>query len=244
MPVKPKKPTIQQSFDFENPLPQLINWPDNALFPLNLKGYLERRTVLFEITKDINGKFRIPGGHRFFFFFFFSVAWRISSNFLGGNVNFEKLSKVRIVLGFEPELRIRKFWKSAELDKDIKDYWADQHYSLLNGGEVIRVIELVKSGKIFFRLTDGLHAKIYVGDLHAILGSANFSRNGLVFQQEANIRIANDAAKPAEQKQYEQIAQIANNFYALAKDYNPDIEPIQAIAQADHLGRSPGPRHR
>ncbi len=123
----------------------------------------------------------------------------------GGKVSFGKLQDVRIVLGFEPELRERKLWKSAELDKDIKEYWAGQHYSLLNGGVVIKVIELINEGRICFRLSDGLHAKIYVGDQHTILGSANFSKNGTTLQHEANIRIANDNANKVEQQQYSKL---------------------------------------
>ena len=138
----------------------------------------------------------------------------------GGKVAFGKLQDVRIVLGFEPELRERKLWKSAELDKDIKEYWAGQHYSLLNGGVVIKVIELINEERICFRLSDGLHAKIYLGDLHTILGSANFSKNGTTLQHEANIRIANDDNKPVEQQQYQQIKQIAENYYLLGKPYN------------------------
>jgi superfamily II DNA or RNA helicase len=103
------------------------------------------------------------------------------------------------------------------LDQDVKEYWAGQHYSLLNGGVVIKVIELIKSEKICFKLSDRLHAKIYVGDRHAILGSANFSRNGLTIQREANIRVGID------QEQYGQIKQIAENFYLLAKSYNETI---------------------
>lgn len=133
----------------------------------------------------------------------------------GGKISFSKLKEVRIVLGFEPELRERKFWKNAELDKDVKDYWAGQHYSLLNGGVVIKVIELILSKKLCFRLSDGLHAKIYVGDLHTILGSANFSKNGTTIQHEANIRVDGG--------QYQEIKQIAENYYRLGKPYNDTI---------------------
>jgi superfamily II DNA or RNA helicase len=214
--TKPKVTVAQPEFNFDNPPAQWISWPDNLDFPLNLKDYTGRRTVLEVILADIaqsDGYLVVTG--------FTSLAHIIE--LFGGKVNFERLKDVRIVLGFEPELRERKLWKSAELDKDIKEYWAGQHYSLLNGGVVIKVIELIKEERICFRLSDGLHAKIYVGDGHVILGSANFSKNGTTIQHEANIRIKNDPGEPVNQSQYTQIKQIAENYYILGKPYNETI---------------------
>ncbi|NVM64474.1 superfamily II DNA or RNA helicase [Mucilaginibacter sp. SG538B] len=202
--------------DFDNPPPPLVVWPDNHAFPLNLKDFVDRRTVLEVVMEDIaeSENYLVVTG-------FTSLAHIIE--LFGGKVVFGHLKDVRIVLGFEPELRERKLWKSAELDKDVREYWAGQHYSLLNGGVVIKVIELIKGGRICFRLSDGLHAKIYVGDKHTILGSANFSKNGLTLQHEANIRIANDLSQPGEHKQYQEIKQIAENYYQLGKPYNDTI---------------------
>ena len=50
------------------------------------------------------------------------------------------------------------------------------------------MIEKIKSGLVTFRIYDRLHAKIYVFDHSVILGSANFSKNGLTRQYEANLR--------------------------------------------------------
>ncbi|MXV49903.1 hypothetical protein GS399_02890 [Pedobacter sp. HMF7647] len=209
--------------DFENPPPPLVVWPDNHAFPLNLKDLVSRRTVLDVVLEDIaaSENYLVVTG-------FTSLAHIIE--LFGGKIRFGRLKNVRIVLGFEPELRERKLWKSAELDKDIKEYWATQHYSLLNGGVVIKVIELIKEDRVSFRLSDGLHAKIYVGDLHVILGSANFSKNGLTLQHEANIRIVNDPLNPVEEGQYLQIKQIAENYYCLGKPYNETIiELLKAL---------------
>ncbi len=206
----------QQLMDFDNPPPPLVEWPDQYLFPLNLKEGNFKRTVLAVVEADIaaSESYLVVTG-------FTSLAHIIE--LFGGRVSFDRLREVRIALGFEPELRERKLWKRAELDQDVKEYWAGQHYSLLNGGVVIKVIELIKADKICFRLSDKLHAKIYVGEQHVVLGSANFSRNGLTIQREANIRLANDPLKPVEQQQYGQVKQIAENFYLLAKSYNETI---------------------
>lgn len=205
---------IQHKIDFDNPPEPLINWPDNYEFPLNLKSH--SRTVLEIIKEDIaeSGNYLIVTG-------FTSLAHIIE--LFGSKIIFGYLKDVRIVLGFEPELRERKMWKKSELDKDVKEFWAGQHYSLLNGGVVIKVIELIKTDKLCFRLSDGLHAKIYVGDQHVILGSANFSKNGTTMQHEANIRIKNDAFEPIKAKQYANVREIAENYYLLGKPYNEAI---------------------
>jgi hypothetical protein len=43
----------QIPFDFNNPVEDLVKWPDNTLFPLNRKDLITKRTVLEEILKDI-----------------------------------------------------------------------------------------------------------------------------------------------------------------------------------------------
>jgi len=213
---KPKIDIAQKAFNFEEPEPDYITWPANHDFPLNIKDYVKRRTVLEIILEDIGqtDEYLIVTG-------FTSLAHIIE--LFAGKIDLNGLREVRIVLGFEPELRMRKQWKATELDKEIKDYWADQHYSLIKGGVVIKVIELIKQRRICFKLLDGLHAKIYVGDTHAILGSANFSKNGTTVQQEANIRVANDDLNTIHKPWYDQIKQIAENYYLLGRNYNEDI---------------------
>lgn len=206
----------QQVIDFDSPSPQLVTWPENMRFPLNIKDYAGKRTVLEVVLEDIlksDGYLIVTG--------FTSLSHIVE--LFGGKINLSGNKKIRIVLGFEPELRDRKFWKTSELDKDVKDYWAAQHFSLLNGGVVIKVIELIKQGKLSFKLSDGLHAKIYVGDNHAILGSANFSKNGTTKQHEANIRVDKDSKNTEEQDQYRDIQQISENYYFLGRNYNDDI---------------------
>jgi len=128
------------------------------------------------------------------------------------------VKEVKIVLGFEPEGPTKKNWARVELDKAIKNYWVESDYSILHGGEVIQVIELATRGIIKFRMLDSLHAKIYAGDTHAILGSSNFSKNGTSLQREANIRVKNEM-DTAGNSQYDNIRLIADNYYQLGRDY-------------------------
>jgi phosphatidylserine/phosphatidylglycerophosphate/cardiolipin synthase-like enzyme len=64
-----------------------------------------------------------------------------------------------------------------------------------------------------------LHAKIYVGDTAATLGSSNFTANGLRLQLEANTRFeqASDRAR------YEETATVAENFWGIGEDWNEEF---------------------
>jgi hypothetical protein len=97
----------QQLMDFDNPPPPLVVWPDQYLFPLNLKEGDVKRTVLTVVEEDIaaSESYLVVTG-------FTSLAHIIE--LFGGRVGFDRLREVRIVLGFEPELRERKLWKSAD----------------------------------------------------------------------------------------------------------------------------------
>ncbi|MHA4894644.1 SNF2-related protein [Pedobacter sp. PWIIR3] len=214
---KVKKQSSSQSLiDFDNPISPLLSWPDNSIFPLNIKDFTSKRTVLSEIWRDINNssEYLIVTG-------FTSLSHLIE--LFGRKADFEKLKHVRIVLGFVPEIRTRKLWKSVELEREVKDYWAEQSYSLANGSEVINLIELIKNGKIAFKFSDRLHAKLYIGESHAILGSANFSKNGTTIQDEANIRIENNKKRRFEQDQYHDVKRIGENFYTLGRNFNDQI---------------------
>ena len=190
--------------DFDNPE---IEWPANKYYPLNLPNY--SRSVLSEIIKDAKSskKLLIVTG-------FTSLAHVI--DFFGKDLNDGIQRKSEIILGFEPEIRRRKYWGKADLDKEIKDYWLERGYSIFHGGRVIDMIERIKNGSIEFRILDKLHAKIYIFNDSAILGSANFSINGLTRQKEANIRIE-AFVNPS---QYSDIKNIAENYYKLGDNYN------------------------
>jgi superfamily II DNA or RNA helicase len=64
-----------------------------------------------------------------------------------------------------------------------------------------------------------LHAKIYLGDDAATVGSSNFTANGLGSQLEANARFS--AGKEA--MRYRELRNIAENFWQLGTDYSADL---------------------
>lgn len=124
----------------------------------------------------------------------------------------------RIVLGHE-DLRAGgvKNIPATKLSQEIMDYWLSQRISIDSCGGVLHLISLIEAEKVEFRILQGLHAKIYVGDSHAMLGSSNFSKSGLQYQKEANIRVSN------KQPKYEQIRQVADYYYEQGAPFNDKI---------------------
>jgi len=201
---------FQTSFDFE-----AHKWPDQVLFPLNLKSY--NRTVESVVYKDIeeSSEYIIITG-------FTSLSNLVD---LFGSKDFQNLKKVRILIGFEPNIRGRKKYVKLKLDKEIKDYWLKKGLSIMLGGAIINLIDKIDKGKIEFRHKDKLHAKIYVGNDSAVLGSSNFSKNGLNYQEEANIRINKNSGQ-TEKEQYEAIKLIAESYYEDATSYNDKMKEL------------------
>ena len=67
--------------------------------------------------------------------------------------------------------------------------------------------------------THRLHAKIFVGDDAATVGSSNFTEPGLRTQLEANARFGSGKDK----KRYDELVQIAENYWELGRDYNDQL---------------------
>lgn len=201
------------------------NWPDQSKFPLNREKY----TVENEIIKDLehSNEYLIITG-------FTSLSYLIdlySKNDYLANKN------LRVVLGFDPIARTRKKWPRRSFSLDIKNYWLEKGISPLQSGGVIHLIEMIKDCKVEFRCSEKIHAKIYVGESNALLGSSNFSINGLRKQKEANIRVENSSEDSYQKEQYEDIKLIAENFYKESDDYKDKI--IELLEQLLKLSEWP-----
>jgi PLD-like domain/Type III restriction enzyme, res subunit len=198
----------QDLFDFDYSL----DLPDQNKFPLNLpkKGLMVREILLNDLNFSEN--YLIVTG-------FTSLSSLIS---ILGSTDYKGLKKIRVVIGFDPDERVAKKLPHYSLPVEIKNYWIKQDISIKLCGPILNIIEKIKQGKFEFRLRDKLHAKIYVGDNALILGSSNFSKSGLIFQTEANIRV-NTSTNDVETKQYKDGRQIAEYYYGLASDYNKDL---------------------
>jgi superfamily II DNA or RNA helicase len=189
-----------------------LQWPDKSEFPLNLSPpYF--RTVESVVMNDIlssNESLIITG--------FTSLSYLIDI--------YEKYpelleKRIRVVLGFDPIPRMRKKWPRKDFEATIKDYWIEKGISPMQSGGVINLIESIGKGKIEFRYSEKIHAKIYVTETYATIGSSNFSINGLIKQTEANVRFG--IHEELDKSKYSKTKTTAENFYRMSSDYNRDI---------------------
>lgn len=202
-------------FDVEN-IPT-EKWPDSSEFPLNIKSL--RREVQQTIITDLKQSKNlivITG--------FTSLSYLIDTF---GNSDYPNLKKIIVVLGYEPNVRGRKHYHIWPLEREIKEYWLKEGLSIISGGSVMNLISKIEEGKIDFNFYDKLHAKIYVNDRTAIMGSSNFSLNGLSKQIEANIRII----RHSEEKKYGNIKLIAENYVENSLPYEKIIDLLRDLIQ-------------
>ncbi len=216
----------QPEFDFE-----AAKWPSQEKFPINRP--LEKRKIETILQYDIvlSKLYTIITG-------FTSLSHLIDTF---GAKDFPNLEKLRILIGFEPLPIGRKQYERFDLPKEMRDYWIKEGLSIMQGGSVMVLLDKINSGQIEFKFQNKLHAKIYVGDYHAVLGSANFSKNGLTEQQEANIRVESNIA--AEKIQYDSIKLLADSFYEESACYNGKISKllqrlIQQVSWQEALARA------
>ena len=196
---------IPNLFDFNYQL----DLPGQEDFPLNLREQGRRvRDILLKDIQNSESYIILTG--------FTSLSNLIS---IFGATDYPKLQKLRIVIGFDPDERVSKRLPHYSLPTEIKNYWVKQNVSLTLCGSVLNIIEKINDGTFEFKAKDRLHAKIYVGDQTAILGSSNFSKSGTISQTEANIRVESSSSQK-EKEQYLDIKRIAEYYYQVAEDYN------------------------
>lgn len=216
-----KKPNSAISNNLQIPINfEASRWPEHTRFPLNKKG--GTHTVEEVIYHDIETSTQ----------YLIVTGFTSLSNLIDyfGSAEFNNLEKVRILIGFEPNIRGRRKYQSVKLDKEIKEYWIKKGLSIMLGGAVIKLIQEIDEARVEFKYRDRLHAKLYVGDAYAVLGSSNFSKNGLTTQEEANIRVHRETIN--EEKEYEAIKLIAESYYEEAFLYNDKIrELLQNLIQ-------------
>lgn len=198
--------------------PSLLNFnynldlPKQVEFPLNLKE--EDRTVRATLLSDIREStdyLMLTG--------FTSLSMLID---VFGATDYPKLEQLRILIGFDPDERVGKRLPHYSLSTEIKNYWAKQNVSIKLCGPILNIIEKIKSETYHFKAIDRFHAKIYIGDHAAILGSSNFSKSGTITQTEANIRVEFQS-NAADEDIYKDIKRIGDYYYGKGKDYNDEL---------------------
>ena len=85
-----------------------------------------------------------------------------------------------MLLGSEPFPSRRTYFGSPEskFTEEVYEYWQEHSVSVRLSAKIIRALELLDGGSLKVRVIPGpthLHAKAYIGDSAATVGSSNFT---------------------------------------------------------------------
>ena len=205
----------QLNLDFTKLVEPYMHWPNQDEYPLNIP--MLDRSVENVLKNDLYRakNFLILTGYT-------SLSYLIDTF---GNDEKITAKSVRIVLGFDPNFRGRKRYHEKPLDKEIKEYWLKKGLSILQGGSVIKLIAKIENGEVRFKFFQKLHAKVYVSHNMTMIGSSNFSNNGLKDQTEANYRIL----QAENEKAYNNIKLIAENYFKKGDDYKSIVSLLKNL---------------
>ena len=149
----------------------------------------------------------------------FVAAWRHARG--------DRPGRMRVVLGSEPFPSQRTHFASAEEEftQEVRAYWLERSVSVRLSAKVIRALAELEAGSLQVRAVPGptrLHAKVYVGDSAATLGSSNFTDYGLARQLEANARFESDG----EPGRYDHVALVAENLWSCARPWDEEFRRL------------------
>lgn len=196
-------------------------WPDARRFPLNHERAHVSDVVLDDLRASANPL--IVTGY---------AALDRLVDFIAGA---DRSETIRVVFGTEPYAteRARFTVREPDLPAEMRDYWLERGISVLLSAKLLTCLEALRSGRVRARYLARrrwrLHAKIYVGDDAATLGSSNFTLPGFEHQLEANARFER-GGNPTERRRYRETVQLAEQFWDLGRDFNePLIELLESL---------------
>ena len=109
-------------------------------------------------------------------------------------INQNPQSNLQIIFGNEPSPSSVKSSNNTprNLSKEMVGYWLSRGISILDVDIVFNALQALEEGKVEVRIGCKkdrlLHAKVYIGDNEAIIGSSNFSDGGLRSNREFNAK--------------------------------------------------------
>lgn len=227
----PHTPDLFSSAQGKSELPG--DWPDTARFPLNLDDVSVGDLVLEDLRHCEQPLI---------------VAGYASLDKLVEFVDQSRSDSIRIVFGSEPNAGVNRRYRVGRrlLPVEMREYWLSRGFSLLLASPVLATIDALKTGRVQARYLARpgwrLHAKLFVGDNAATLGSSNFTASGLSRQFEANARFEADG-NAAEARRYRETRQIGEQIWGLGTAYNEELaalleQLLDVVGWKDALARA------
>ncbi len=185
------------------------SWPSQGRFPVNHA----QANVSYPVRDDLVASehpIAVAGFSSIDEFMALTTAWSDRN----------PIGTARLLLGTEPFATQRTSFVSAKdnFTDEVRRYWVeDRGVSLRLSAKIVRAIELLDAGRIDTRFVHGrthLHAKVYVGEQAATVGSSNFTASGLRFQIEANARFD----RTEDLQRYDEVVLVAENLRGEGED--------------------------
>jgi superfamily II DNA or RNA helicase len=212
-----------------------LDWPEQSRFPVNLP----RRHVRDVVDADLrlsDTPLLVAGYSSIAALIELVAAWRLARG--------DRPGSIRLLLGSEPFPSQRAHFASAreEFTEEVRGYWLERSVSVRLSAKVIRTIEELDRGSLQVRVIPGppaLHAKIYLADSVATVGSSNFTDFGMAHQLEANARF--EAA--TEPERFRELTTIANNFWTKGIAWDDEfrrllLDLLQVVSWQEALARA------
>lgn len=142
----------------------------------------------------------------------------------------ERPTKIRVAFGVEPPLDdpegIEARSQANTIADAMRDYWLRRGISILTCHAVLHTLNLLDNDRLEVRVSPNrrsrVHAKIYVSDGAATLGSSNFSKGGMTNLTEVNARFRSDD----EHERYLETVAFAEKTWGLTVDFKDEFRKL------------------
>lgn len=211
------------------------DWPDQTRFPVNHSRTHVRDVVEPDLVSSDDAL--LVAGYS-------SVGALIDLVARWGRERGDRQGQVRLLLGSEPFPSQRASFGSGEetFTEDVRGYWLAHGVSVSQSAKVIRALEQLDNGSLSVRIIPGpppLHAKIYVGDTAATVGSSNYTDYGMARQLEANARFER-LADPA---RFSELKTIGENLWSHGRPWEDEFrrllrDLLQVVSWQEALARA------
>jgi hypothetical protein len=215
-----------------------LTWPDQGRFPVNHARTTVRGVVEDDLTSS-STPLLIAGYSSIGSLVDFIAAWARAG--VGA-----RSGPVRLLLGSEPFGSTRAQFASAqeEFTEEIRQFWLERSVSVRLSAKVVRAIQALDQGALQVRVVPGpthLHAKIYLGENAATVGSSNFTNQGMSRQLEANARFE----RATEPTRFKDLITIGDNLWSKGQRWNTDfrqllLDLLQVVPWQEAVARACG----